>query len=202
MASGELTPSEVPRPTRTELLKVWLLISVQSFGGGNATLELIRREFVVKRGWITEDEFARDWALCQTAPGMNLIAMIILIGRSLGGGPGVAVSMVGLLLPTGLITVALAVAFRATQGFPEAEAAMRGVVPATVGLGLASAYRTVRPLVNGGFARGSATRVVAVGLPLLGLSTLAWNPSIPALLIGSALVGAAAWSLRGTRASP
>lgn len=183
------------RPTDAELLKVWLGIAIQSFGGGNATLEIIRREFVERRRWISEDEFARDWALCQTAPGMNLIAVTILIGRSLGGAKGVAISMIGLLLPTGLVTVAVAVLFRLTQGLPQAEAAMRGVVPATVGLGLASTYRTVRPLVRGGFARGRVAAIVALVIPLIGLTTVVWRAPIPALLIGGALVGALGWSL-------
>ena len=181
------------RPTNAEMLGVWLAIAVQSFGGGNATLELIRREFVVKRGWVTEDEFARDWALCQTAPGMNLIAIAILIGRAIGGGPGVTIAMLGLLLPSGLVTVGLAVAFGATQSLPQAQAAMRGVVPATAGLGLASSYRTIVPLLRQGAARGRLTLFIAVALPVLGLSTFLWAPPILALLIGGALVGVASW---------
>lgn len=174
---------------------MWLLVATQSFGGGQATLELIRREFVVKRRWVTEEGFARDWALCQTAPGMNLIAMIILVGRSLDGGRGVLIAMLTLLLPTGLVTVALAILFNATQGLPQARAAMHGVVPATVGIGLASSWRTIAPLVRGGFARSRATLIAAVALPVVGLSTIFWSAPIVALLVGGALLGAAAWSV-------
>jgi len=36
---------------------------------------------VEERGWVEEEEFARFWALCQIAPGINLIALTILIGE-------------------------------------------------------------------------------------------------------------------------
>ena len=133
---------------------------------------------------------------------MNLIAMTILIGRGLLGGRGVAISMVGLLLPTGLFTVGLAILFRLTQGLPAAQAAMRGVVPATAGLGLASSYRTVRPLLAEGLRRGGIAAVVSVGLPLVGLSTLLWPAPIVALLVGGAIVGAGAWTLSEPTSPP
>ena len=81
------------RPTSWELLRSWLRVSLQSFGGGTATLALIRQEFVTKHEWISEDRFLRDWALCQLAPGINLVALSILIGKRTRGGPGVLISL-------------------------------------------------------------------------------------------------------------
>src|SRR5580658_9554072 len=99
------------RPTSWELLFSWLRVSLQSFGGGTATLALIRQEFVTKHEWITEERFLRDWSLCQLAPGINLVALSILIGKRTRGGLGVLISLSGLLLPSFLLTVLLTAAY-------------------------------------------------------------------------------------------
>src|SRR5579862_1356684 len=95
------------KPTPRQLLKSWLRVSFQSFGGGTATLALIRQEFVTKNEWITEERFLRDWSLCQLAPGINLIALSILIGKRTMGGLGVLISLGGMLLPSAFLTILL-----------------------------------------------------------------------------------------------
>ena len=94
-----------PLPAPGELLRVWLSLSVQSFGGGPATLALIHRAFVERNRWIPEAEFTRDWSLCQIAPGINLFALTILIGRRLDGVRGILLSLFGLLLPSVVLTI-------------------------------------------------------------------------------------------------
>ena len=57
---------------KTQFLRAWLSIGIQSFGGGAATLYLIRRTAVERHGWLSNEEFTRDWGICQIAPGINL----------------------------------------------------------------------------------------------------------------------------------
>src|SRR5437660_3778048 len=123
---------EEPRPWR--LLQVWAGIGLQSFGGGASTLLLIRQGFVEKRDWISASELQHFWNLCQFTPGINLLALTILIGRKLGGRRGMAVSLAGLLLPSAAVTCLLAASFRAAQHSPAVHAGLRGVVPATAGV--------------------------------------------------------------------
>ena len=67
------------------VLREWLALGLGSFGGG-ATLTMIHRAVTEKHGWVSEDEFINDWALCQICPGINLIAFTILIGKRIAGG--------------------------------------------------------------------------------------------------------------------
>src|SRR5579871_3038262 len=89
------------------LLRIWTVIGVQSFGGGSATLYLIRRVAVEQHHWITDEDFTRYWGICQIAPGINILGLVILIGFRVAGTAGAIVSLLGLLLPSAAITVAL-----------------------------------------------------------------------------------------------
>ena len=176
------------------LFLVWLRVGAFAFGGGNVALESIRREFVDRRAWTTEDAFARNWALCQASPGINLLGMTVLMGRELGGMRGAVLSLLGMARPSAAVTVALAAGFGAAKDDPAVRAAMRGVVPATAGLGLASVVRAGLPLLRAGWARNRPVRMATALLPALGLIGLfACGLSPIALLLGGALTGAAFW---------
>jgi chromate transporter len=153
------------------LFWIWTVIGAQSFGGGSATLYLIRRSTVERNGWLTDDDFTRYWGICQIAPGINILGLVTLIGWRVAGALGVVLSLSGLLLPSAAITVALTAVYASIRQAPLVRAAISGVVPATVGLGMLLAFTMVRPLIRAAWREGRATTVVAGGL-LVG-STLA-----------------------------
>ena len=124
-----------PHPTAGRLLREWLLIGLQSFGGGNATFALIRQTFVDRERWIGAEEFNRLFALVQIAPGINLLALTILIGKRLLGWRGILLSLFGLLLPSVAVTTLLTAGYARVQHTAIAQNAMHGFLPATVGLG-------------------------------------------------------------------
>ncbi len=128
------------------LLKSWLKVSMQSFGGGTATLALIRSEFVDRQGWVPENQFLRDWAMCQLAPGINLIALTILIGKRLSGWLGVLISLAGMLLPSFAITVLLTAFYARYMHTNLVSHAMRGLMPAVAAVGLATAFGMGKPI--------------------------------------------------------
>src|SRR5579859_1298964 len=106
-------PGESAAPGAWILLRLWSGIGLKSFGGGASTQLLIRRTFVDERGWIGDAELAHLWNLCQFTPGINLISLTILIGRKLGGTRGIIVSMLGMLLPSAIVTCCLTAGFEA-----------------------------------------------------------------------------------------
>lgn len=97
--------SDGPPPSIWQILRAWLGLGIQSFGGGTATLYLIQRAMVQERRWMTEDDFSRSWGVCQIAPGINLVAMTILIGWRIRRATGVALALFGLLFPSVTITI-------------------------------------------------------------------------------------------------
>ena len=132
----------------SHLLWVWLKLSVQSFGGGTATLALIRRTAVDEHGWVSADEFGQFWGLVQLAPGINLLALTVLLGRRAAGLRGIALALTGLLLPSASLTILLTAMYAQFQHLAVVQAALRGIIPAVAGLGLLTAWQIARPLLT------------------------------------------------------
>src|SRR5215831_8344393 len=178
------TRSEQPRAggglSPWSLLWIWTVIGVQSFGGGSATLYLIRRVAVERHGWLTDDDFTRYWGICQIAPGINILGLVILIGWRVAGAPGALLSLAGLLLPSAAITVALTSIYSGIRETPLVRAAIAGVVPATVGLGLLLGFTLVRPLLNAARRDGRGSAIVAV-IVLLASTIVAARARTPVL---------------------
>lgn len=172
---------------------IWTVVGAQSFGGGSATLYLIRRVAVERHAWLTDDEFTRYWGICQIAPGINILGLVILIGWRVAGGAGALLALTGLLVPSAAITVALTAAYTTIRQVPLVRAAIAGVIPATVGLGLLLAYTMVRPLLTAAKRDGQASRVLAAAI-LLGSAAAAVLTRAPAaaILWGAGAVSALA----------
>jgi chromate transporter len=184
-----------PRPSVGQILRVWLGLGLQSFGGGTATLYLIQRAIVEERRWITAEDFARSWGVCQIAPGINLVAMTILIGWRLRRSTGVALAMFGLLFPSVTITILMTALYHHFREMEAVRAALQGIVPGTIGLGLLLAWRTARPLLKE--SRRESRSSLGLSLVLVaasaGLVSLTPLPVVVVLWSTGLVCGLAAW---------
>lgn len=97
-------------------------------------LPLIQREVVDVRGWIDEEEFLNMIALAQAAPGLIAVNSAIFIGWRVGGWRGVCGAVLGAVLPSFLIILAIAMVFQDWKELPAVEAAFKGIRPAVVAL--------------------------------------------------------------------
>lgn len=181
----------LPHPSLWHLLRVWFMLGVQSFGGGMATLYLIQRTAVDKYGWLTAEEFARDFALCQAAPGINLLCMTILVGRQVAGMAGALVSLVGLLLPSVTLTILMTALYADLRSLPVVQAALHGIVPATIGLGLLLTVNMTRPLLAAS-NRESRLSLLVGWVLLIGSALAVVIGDIPVIivLLSAGLIGA------------
>ncbi len=200
------TLSSVPTPPPTppplvHFLRVWLMLGFQSFGGGATTLTLIRRAVVEQQGWLCEAEFTRNWALVQIVPGINLLGLTILIGRKVAGAKGVALALLGLLLPSVTIALLLTALYESIQHLEVVQAALRGVIPATVGLGLLTTMHMARPLLVASRREGKASFLLS-GILLLGSGMVAawWHwPVILILCVAGAVSAFIGWQRQKAR---
>jgi chromate transporter len=182
------------------ILWIWIVIGVQSFGGGSATLYLIRRVAVERYGWLTDEDFTRYWGICQIAPGINILGLVALIGWRVAGGIGVAVSLGGLLLPSATITVALTAVYASVRQAPVVRAAIAGVVPAAVGVGLLLSFMMVRPLLAVARREGRFSTVVAGALLASSIAAAALSHApVLAILWGAGGLSALAQWQRAAR---
>ena len=114
----------------------WTFMKIGTFtlGGGYAMLPLIQREVVDRQHWIDEEEFLNMIALAQAAPGLIAVNSAIFIGWRIGGWRGVAGAVLGAVLPSFVIILAIAMVFSEWKEQPAVEAAFKGIRPAVVAL--------------------------------------------------------------------
>ena len=200
MAPGRFTrPEELAYAGLGELLRVWSGIGLQSFGGGASTHYHIH-ETCRRRGWLSEEEFTRAWALVKISQGINLIKMTLLIGYKLRGWPGLLVALAGLLLPSAVVTVLMTAGLAAVREQPVVAAAMRGVVPATIGLSIALGLQMDWPLLRAARKEGRASIIAHLLIILAALLLLVIAHASPLLALG--LGGAAGVLVLGRLAHP
>jgi chromate transporter len=163
------------------IFATFFAIGLQSFGGGASTLVLIR-EACLRNGWMDEETFVHSWALAQISPGINLLKLTILIGHRLRGWAGVMVAMLGLVLTSGVITMLMTAGFVLVREQPLVRAALKGILPATIGLSIAMGIQMALPLVARARREGPAHFGVSA-LILAGAALLmgVWN--FPPLLV-------------------
>ncbi len=178
-------------PSLWRLFRIWASIGLQSFGGGATTTLLIQREFTERTGWVTDEEFLRLWNLCLLTPGINLIALTVLLGKKMGGNRGIVVSLAGMLAPSGAITCLLAALFVQVERSATTQAVLRGVIPATGGVMLLVLVNFARPLIHSARKDGRALTLLGIALTLLSaVAVIAFNVSAILIVVGLAIIGA------------
>jgi len=138
-----------------ELARAWIVVATQSVGGGQATLLLIRREFVQRRAWLTQRQFLEDYALSKMGLGINLVTMAGLVGSRVAGLRGAAVSVVSLLAPAVAIAIGLTAGYVFIRDSGVVRAALAGAGPVAAGMTAGFALSLARQSVRRG-GRGVA----------------------------------------------
>lgn len=141
----------------------FLLLSLMSIGGAIGTVPDMHRFLVHDHHWLDDTQFSAAVAIAQSAPGPNLLFVAVL-GWSLGGLLGTAVTMVGILLPS--TTLAFAAARwgerrRETRGV---RAFVNGLAPVTVGLVLTAGWVLTAPVRGTPLLMGLALLTVLAGV--------------------------------------
>ncbi len=90
-----------------EVFTVFIKIGVFGFGGGYATIPLIQKEVVEKKGWLSEDELNEGIAFANIMPGPFAPQLAALCGHRARGILGAITALAALLLPSCIAIVAL-----------------------------------------------------------------------------------------------
>jgi chromate transporter len=115
------------------------------FGGGHVVLPLLR-EAVVARGWVSDDAFLAGYGAAQAVPG-PLFTFSAYLGAIMTSPPrglaGAALALIAIFLPGLLIVTGVLPFWDALRRRAGAQAIMRGVNAAVVGLLGAALYNPV-----------------------------------------------------------
>ena len=115
------------------------------FGGGHVVLPLLRAAFVVP-GWVDQGSFLAGYGAAQAVPGplFTFAAYLGFVARPAPHGiAGALLGIVGIFLPGMLVLVGTLPFWEALRRSEAAQAAMRGVNAAVVGLLGAALYNPI-----------------------------------------------------------
>jgi chromate transporter len=115
------------------------------FGGGHVVLPLLRAAFVTP-GWVTDDAFLAGYGAAQAVPG-PLFTFAAYLGAVVAPAPhgvaGALFGVIGIFLPGMLILLGALPFWETLRTRASAQAALRGVNAAVVGLLGAALYNPV-----------------------------------------------------------
>lgn len=171
------------------------VLSLLSVGGGISVVPDMHRYLVVQQGWLTHEQFTSSVALAQIAPGPNVL-FVTLMGWNMGvnagniylGVLGAVLCLLGLLIPSSLVTLVATRWAHRNSTRPGVRAFKAGLTPMVVALLASTSWLLLAPSLT------ASTVMYSVGL--VGIATLIlWRTSIHLLwvLAAGAVIGALGW---------
>jgi chromate transporter len=134
----------IARGTQNESLQVFdtfYRVGSLVFGGGHVILPLLQAE-VVPTGLITKDAFLAGYGAAQAIPG-PLTTFAGYVGTIIGGWKTAAICLIAVFLPSFLLVIGVLPFWNALRSRRLAQAALRGINAAVVGLLIAAFYNPV-----------------------------------------------------------
>ena len=154
-----------------------------TFGGGSATIAVLHREIVAKRGWIDQDQFNLLFALSRLTPGTNLLAFCAGIGWMLRRYGGAVVALLAASVPCTALVVFVTAVFNHWSHDPTAEIAIRGAMAAAVGITAITCWTIAKPY----FKRNNRVRVVSFAGVAFFLAVAFPIPAVHVLLLAGVI---------------
>lgn len=157
-----------------ELFRTFFLIGLFSFGGGYASMELIRNRVVVQRQWLTNTEFTDIISIAEMTPGPLGINIASFVGTRTAGIPGTVTATIAYVLPALVIVIILARVYDTCRTLSGVQGVLNGLHPAVAAMVLAAAWKFVISAWWDGAAQPvfSETNWIAAALSLIFLILL------------------------------
>lgn len=166
---------------------MFLRLGSSSFGGPVAHLGYFRSEFVLRRGWIGDRDYADLVALCQILPGPASSQVGFGIGLRRAGLPGALAAFLAFTLPSALLMYMLSAGIQLLTGpvWSGALLGLQAVAVAVVAQAVIGMARTLTPDLGR----------ICIGLAALAAALL-WpgGPTQLFVIVGGAAVGV--WGCR------
>lgn len=117
-----------------QLFITFMKIGGFTLGGGPAMVPMMEREIVDHYHWLTKEEFLDIYAVSQATPGIFAVDMASHIGYKLGGVRASIWAAAGVVAPSIVIILLIAIIFSQFRDNVWVEAFFRGVRPCVVAL--------------------------------------------------------------------
>ncbi len=116
-----------------DLFLTFFKIGAFTFGGGYAMLPLVQQEVMAHR-WMTSAELINFIAVSESTPGPFAVNMSTYVGSVTGGFFGAVCATLGVILPSFLIILLIAKAYKKFADSCIVKGVMSGLRPAVVGM--------------------------------------------------------------------
>lgn len=104
-----------------------LTISAFTFGGGYVIVSLLKKKFVDELHWLEADEMLDLAAIAQSSPGAVAVNAAILVGYRTLGLPGMAIAVLGTIIPPFVIISLISLCYTAFRTNPIVAAVLKGM---------------------------------------------------------------------------
>jgi chromate transporter len=145
---GWLGLSGIAVPVTLAIFFTFARVGAVAYGGGFTIVPLLEREAVEQHAWITHREFADAIALGQVTPGPVIIAATF-IGTRAGGVAGGILATLGVFGVPALLVIGAGAWLDRWRRARPVKAALRGLVPAVVGMMTAAAFGLANAGIHG-----------------------------------------------------
>ncbi len=194
MAEPTPTIKSTPKVRYMELFTSFLKIGLFTIGGGYAMVPLIQREVVNHRGWVEDRDFLDLLTLAQSIPGPIALNSSAFVGYKTRGYTGALASLLGIVVPSFVIILMVALFFNSIRDNEIVEAAFKAMRPVVIALILS-------PMLS--FLKGM--NMVSILIVILSMVLIAYFEISPAIMIFGSAFCAVIWTyyigLRSKRGS-
>jgi chromate transporter len=153
-----------------EVVLYFVRLGVIAFGGPAAHIALMRRELVVQRRWMSDEDFVDHLGVTNLIPGPNSTELAMHVGAARAGWRGLWLGGLAFIVPACAITLALAWAYVRYGDTPGGEALLFGIAPVILAIVVQAIWG-----LRGAAVKGPATLGVlaaALGLALAGFGEI------------------------------
>lgn len=141
----------------------FMLLSLLAVGGAITTASDMHRYVVTEHGWISDAQFTSSIAIAQAAPGPNVL-FVAVIGWNVAGVVGALATLVGTLLPSTLLVLAISRWAAQRRESLAVRSFTTGMAPLTLGLLLATGWVLAEPFVRASAQRWGALALIGVSI--------------------------------------
>ena len=182
-----------------DLFKVFFLLGLFSFGGGYASMELIRSRVVTDYHWLTDWEYTDIISIAEMTPGPLGINIASFVGTRTTGVAGTLIATLSYILPALVIVLILSWFYDRYRSLEGVQGVLSGLRPAVVAMIIAAAVQLVGTAWWDGLSHlaleNTNWTAVVLSLVLLILLQKKKLGPIQAILASGAVGGAVYWFL-------
>ena len=182
-----------------DLFKVFFLLGLFSFGGGYASMELIRSRVVTDYHWLTDWEYTDIISIAEMTPGPLGINIASFGGTRTAGVAGTLIATLSYILPALVIVLILSWFYDRYRSLEGVQGVLSGLLPAVVAMIITAAVQLVGTAWWDGLSHlaleNTNWTAVVLSLVLLILLQKKKLGPIQAILASGAVGGAVYWFL-------